>query len=181
MTHQNAHSARTRTHRVMEDRMLGRTKSSDTLGEHAIFGDEEAAQLLAEVKELRSSIAELHDRVHAQFTTIAAHAEIAREQSSLARGEARADLERTRETLISLVEQVRAETAGVHVPGSAPGPSREALIDRIVAVDERVEKIAETVRMTDARQRELAETVAAFIDTMLAEKRGEPVAGLSLA
>ena len=161
--------------------MLKRSKGSHTLGEHAIFGDEEAAKLLAEVKELRDSLAELHDRVHAQFTTIGAHAEIAREQSSLARGEARADLERTRETLISLVEQVRAEGADVHVPGSAPGPSREALIDRIVAVDERVEQIADAVRVTEARQRELAEIVAAFIDTTLAERRGEPVAGLSLA
>ena len=170
-----------RTLRMMEDEMLGRTKTAQTLGEHSIFGNEEAAQLVADVTHLRDSLAELHLQVQAQFTTIAAHAEIAREQSSLARGEARADLERTRETLISLVEQVRAETAGVHVPGSAPGPSREALIDRIVAVDERVEQIAAAVRVADARQRELAETVAAFIDTMLAEQRGEPVAGLSLS
>ena len=62
----------------------------------------------SELEESSAAIrAILHDQVHAQFTSIAAHAEIARDAVALARGEARADLERTRETLIGLMEQVR--------------------------------------------------------------------------
>ena len=55
----------------------------------------------SDVTELRDLVRESHaSRVHAQFTTISAHAEIAREQFEFAREEAHADLERTREMLI---------------------------------------------------------------------------------
>ena len=91
--------------------MSRRSKKAHTLGEHAIFGDEEAAKLRADLDELRASLADLTDRVHSQFTTIAAHAEIARTQAEHARAEARADLERTRDTVIGLIEQVRAESS----------------------------------------------------------------------
>ena len=101
--------------------MSRRTKTARTLGEHGIFGDEEAAQLRAELDDVRAAIADLNGRVHAQFTTISAHAEIAREQADLARNEARSDLERSREALIGLIEQVRDEVAAGsahHVAGS---------------------------------------------------------------
>src|SRR5262245_21575768 len=106
--------------------MQGRRKNGRTLGEHEIFGDEQAAKLQAEVVELRQMVADLSAQVHAQFTTISAHAEIAREQVELARNEARADLERTRELLIRLVERTRedlSDSDGFRIPGSPPGPS----------------------------------------------------------
>lgn len=162
--------------------MVGRRKTSRTLGEHGIFGDEEAAQLRADLDELRSAVTDLTDRVHAQFTTIAAHAEIAREQAELARGEARSDLERTRDTMIGLIETVRAEAAdatGHHVPGSAPGPSVEARSERVDDLEHRLAELSETVERCFTRQNELADTMAAFLDTVLAEQRGEPVAGLT--
>lgn len=160
-----------------------RQKTSRTLGEHGIFGDEEAAQLRRELDDLRTEVRELAGQLHAQFTTIAAHAEIAREQSELARGEARADLERTRETLIELIETVRVEAAnagGYHVPGSAPGMSAEVTAERIAAVEDALTAADATVEQCFRRQNELADTMTALIDTMLAERRGEPVAGLSL-
>ena len=71
--------------------------------------------------------ANLTERVHAQFTTISAHAEIAREQVEFARDEAHADLERTREMLIELIERAREDferrARASHVPGTPPGPS----------------------------------------------------------
>ena len=164
--------------------MSRRTKTARTLGEHGIFGDEEAAQLRAELDDVRAAIADLNGRVHAQFTTISAHAEIAREQADLARNEARSDLERSREALIGLIEQVRDEVgagSAHHVAGSMPGPSTEVYGERVATVEERLDQIGETVERCFARQQELADTMAAFLDTMLAEQRSEPVAGLSLA
>lgn len=163
--------------------MFDRQKSRRTLGEHDIFGDEEAAQIRHELDELRTEVRELTSRLHAQFTTIAAHAEIAREQAELARAEARADLDRTRDTLIELIETVRIEAANAgsyHVPGSRPGMSADVTAERIAAVEQAITTTEETVERCFARQNELADTVAAFIDTMLADQRGEPVAGLSL-
>ena len=163
--------------------MFDRRKTSRTLGEHGIFGDEEAAELRADLDEMRMEIAELAGQLHAQFTTIAAHAEIAREQSEFARAEARADLERTRETLIELIETVRVEAAnagGYHVPGARPGPSVEVTAERVAAVEKSLAAADAAVERCFQRQNELADTMAAFIDTMMAERRGEPVAGLSL-
>jgi hypothetical protein len=163
--------------------VFDRRKTARTLGEHGIFGDEEAAQLRRDLDDMRAEMRELAGQLHAQFTTIAAHAEIAREQSELARAEARADLERTRETLIDLIETVRVEAAnagGYHVPGSRPGLSAEVTAERLAAVEEALAAADATVERCFQRQNELADTMAAFIDTMMAERRGEPVAGLSL-
>jgi DNA repair exonuclease SbcCD ATPase subunit len=164
--------------------VFDRHKSSRTLGEHDIFGDEEAAQLRHQLDELRTEVRELASQLHAQFTTIAAHAEIAREHSELARAEARADLERTRETLIELIETVRVEAAnagGYHVPGSRPGWSAEVTAERITAVEETLAAADAAVERCFRRQNELADTMAAFIDMMMADQRNEPVAGLSLS
>ena len=154
-----------------------------TLGEHEIFGDEQAAALRSDLDELRVAVADLSGRLHAQFTTIAAHAEIAREQADFARQEARADLDRTRDTLIGLIEQLRAESSGSdthHITGTVPGASIEAQRQRIEATEAQLALVSETVDACYARQRELADMVAAFLDTVLAEQRGEPVAGLHL-
>ena len=156
-------------------------KQAANLGQHAIFGDEEAATLRADVDELRATMAELTDRLHSQFTTISAHAEIARNQVELARDEARADLERTRERLLGLIEHVRAEaTPTTPAPFAAPSPSAEPQHQRLDLVEAQIGQLGETVERCFRRQNELADTMAAFLDTMLAEQRGEPVAGLAL-
>ena len=82
------------THAVKGLVMGARRKGGRTLGEHGIFGDEEAAKLRSDVTELRDLVENLTERVHAQFTTISAHAEIARQQFEFAREEAHAELER---------------------------------------------------------------------------------------
>ena len=161
--------------------MFTRRETNHTLGERGILGDEAIAELLATVESLRSEVTQLKDRVDSQFTTIAAHAEIARQQADLARGEARADLERTRETLIGLIEQVRSEgTSAHHVPGAAPGASGAATNDRFDVMEVRIVEIGSTLERCLSRQNELADTMTAFLDTVMAEQRGEPVAGLSL-
>lgn len=162
--------------------MRRRRRTNHELGEHGIFGDEQAAQLRSELDELRTAVAELTDGLHAQFTTIAAHAEIARQQAEFAREEGRAELDRTRETMFGLLEQLRGQVVepGHHVPGSPPGPSIEAQKAQIEAIERQLSRLATSVDTCTKRQCELADMVVAFLDMALAEQRGEPLAGLSL-
>ncbi len=162
--------------------MVKRKNSSPTLGEHSIFGDEQAAQLRSELDDLRAEVAELTAGLHAQFTTIAAHAEIARQQADFARQEGRAELDRTRDTLLDLLEQLRQQIVepGQRLPGSAPGPSVEAQNTRIEAIEQQLTRLAASVDTNTKRQCELADMVVAFLDTALAQQRREPLAGLSL-
>jgi hypothetical protein len=157
-----------------------RSKNANKQGEHAIFGDEEAAALHAEVASLRDLVTELANRVHAQFTTISAHAEIARQQVEFTRDEARADLERTRELVIDLIEQTRRELTSR--PNSAfPAPSSVPVANtRIDVIEERLESIAVSLDRCFDRQRELADTMAALLDTVLGAS-AEPVRGLAIA
>ncbi len=161
--------------------MFHRRETHHTLGERGILGDEAVAELLTTVEQLRTEMSELKARVDSQFTTIAAHAEIARQQTEFARDEARSDLERSRETLIGLIEQVRNPDPDHHVPGNPPGPSTELANERVGTVERRIDELTTTVERCFARQNELADTMAAFLDTVMAEQRGEPVSGLSLS
>jgi hypothetical protein len=163
--------------------MGGRRRSRRTLGEHSIFGDEEAARLRSDITEVRDMVGNLTERVHAQFTTIAAHAEIAREQVEFAREEAHAELVRSREMLIELIERARSELTvdgGVHVAGAAPGASVAVQAQRISGIEERLDEAAQALERCFQRQQILADTMEALVDTVMSERRGETVAGLSL-
>ena len=172
------------TARTVKGQVMGaRRKSRRTLGEHAIFGDEEAAKLRADVTELRDSMTNLTERVHAQFTTISAHAEIAREQFQFARDEAHAELERTREMLIDLIERLRVEISSgsaTHVTGSAPGASVVVQAQRVSDLEERFDEAKRGIERCFQRQSVLADTMEALVDTVMSERRGERVAGLAL-
>lgn len=156
------------------------TKTSRELGEHAIFGDEELAALQADLEQLTQVVTELSGQLHAQFTTIAAHAEIAREQSAFARDEARADLERTRSTLIELIEQARGHQHAYPPPmvkDSGAGSST-----RVDSLERRIDALTSTVEDMADRQRELADMMAAMLDTVVSnEHASTPVTSLSLA
>jgi len=159
--------------------MRRRSKTPNTLEQLDVFGNEEAARLQAEIADLKVAMVELSAQVSSQFTTIAAHAEIARQQVDFARNEAHSNLERTREMLIGLLEQLRAEPA-LHRPGTAPGPSTLATLERLQSVETQLAKALETTNSCFHRQNELADTMAAFIDTMMFTQRDEPVTGLAL-
>ena len=166
-----------------------RQKNRHTLGEQQIFGDEEAARLHAEVASLRELVADLADRVHAQFTTISAHAEIARQQVEFAREEARADLERTRELVIGLIDQTRKDLSTgvpIHITGTPPGPSVAVYAERLDVLDQRMATVVIALDRCFDRQRELADTMAALLDTVLGDRSVQTgpvhsVPGLSLA
>ena len=157
------------------------SKTTPTLGEREIFGDEDLAEMRAELEQLAASVTELSAQLHAQFTTIAAHAEIAREQSEFARDEARADLERTRNTLIELVEQVRGTSAS-HLPPPSPTNLSERQHARIDTVERTVDGLARALDDVRVRQNELADMMAAILDSIVAADRANtPVADLTLA
>ncbi len=156
------------------------SKTSHTLGEHAIFGDEEFAALQADLEHLTAVVAELSGQLHAQFTTIAAHAEIAREQSEFARDEARADLERTRSTLIELIEQARGHQSS-YPPPLVTGDVAAGSSDRVDSLERRIDTLAASVEEMTQRQRELTDMMAAMLDTVVSSERDTPVTSLSLA
>jgi hypothetical protein len=161
-----------------------RRKPSPGTPEQAIMGDETSAELRADIEALRSSVSDIARQVHAQFTTISAHAEIARQQAEFAREEARADLERTRSLMIDLLERTRRELTVAdsqhHVAGTAPGASINAVIERVETLESDLAEMVTSINRCFERQRVLAETVEALFDAVLAEQRNEPVTGLSL-
>ena len=67
-----------------------------------------------------------------------------------------------------------------NAPGTAPGPSVTAYNERLIAVESRVNDTLSALDNCFNRQRVLADTMEALIDTVMAERRGEPVAGLAL-
>ena len=96
------------------------------------------------------------------------------------REEARNDLERTRDMVFGLIDQTRREfSRDVHVAGTRPGPSVAAYAERLDTIDGRLDALAIAVDRSFDRQRELADTMAALLDTVLAE-RSAPV-GVSAA
>jgi hypothetical protein len=166
---------------------MARKKSANSF-EHSLFGDEDAAAIRSELSELRSSLDGLNVQVQSQFTTIAAHAEIARQQADFIREEAQSNLERTRETLIGLLEQVRREAGdvtfgpergGTRAPWGPPGPSAMLTAERVSAVETQLASALDTVQLCFQRQQDLAATMEALLDTVVFESRNEPVLRLA--
>ena len=134
------------------------------------------AQLAAVV----SRVDELNERVNAQFTSISAHAEISREQMSEVREEARADMERSRQMLLDLIDRLRDERyddeTDIDEHVSAVSTTQVTARDqRLDALEERLADLAGTLEQCERRQRHIAETMSDFIDTMMNQQRDERV------
>lgn len=132
----------------------------------AILGDEQAAALHSMVEALAAQVVALEEQVRSQYTSMAAYVSIAKEQIEFARNEARADLDRTRSTLIELVEQVRAESTAP-TPAPAPSPFDAPVFDapaRDPHVTSRLGEMERAVVRCLERQNELADTMTAILD-----------------
>jgi hypothetical protein len=79
---------------------------------------EQAAQ--AALIDAHDRIKRLEEQLNSQFTSMAAYAQIAQQSIDVARAESRADLEREKAMLVSLVERVRDEC---RAPSAAASPS----------------------------------------------------------
>ena len=150
----------------------------------AIFGDEQAAAFATRLDELAHQVLALEEQVRSQFTSVATYAAIASEQVELARGEAKAGLDRTRDTLVGLMEQLRNEVLHPRVRAGLPGPTGSPVVmhqaDQDGRVLQRLGDVEQAVERLFERQRELAETVAAVFDTLTAAPGHAPVHGLAL-
>jgi hypothetical protein len=150
---------------------------------YGILGDEAGAATHAELAQLHLKVAALEEQMRSQFTSVATYAAIASEQVDFARSEARADLDRTRDTLVGLMEQLRSEVLHPRAARALPGPTGVPLptttADHDGRVLQRLADVEQAVQRLFDRQRELAETVAAVFDTLTASPE-QPVRGLAL-
>jgi hypothetical protein len=150
----------------------------------AILGDEQAAELANRLEALTQQVAALEDQVRSQYTSIATYAAISSEQVEFTRNEARADLDRTRDTIIGLLEQLRSEMGlgrgGSSLPVPAPLPTPTAIASDHGRVLQRLDDVEHALEVCFERQRELAATVAAVFDTITSGTNHEPIADLAL-
>jgi DNA repair exonuclease SbcCD ATPase subunit len=90
--------------------MFGRTKEwSELEGMGEFLPDDEQARTAAMIAELRERLTVVETQLKSQYLSMAAYAQIAQEQVDFARAEARADHDRGFQTLVGLMEQLRAE------------------------------------------------------------------------
>ena len=167
--------------------MFRRNQQSDDMNAESaikgILGDEEGASINASLAQLHLKVAALEDQMRSQYTSLAAYASIAQEQVEFTRNEARADLDRTRQTLIELVEQVRHEASAApitRVAGAPPGPLAPPIVTApSPALAARLGEFERAIMQCFDRQRELAETLAAVLDIVSAPATDAPISGLA--
>ncbi|MCB9392686.1 MAG: hypothetical protein H6514_03365 [Acidimicrobiaceae bacterium] len=115
--------------------------------------------------DLRDRIARLETQMMAQYTAMAAYAQIAQNNTEAARAESRSDLDRSQSTVIGLIERVRRECAdaiqGVEVRA---GGGEGSDLARLAALEERFDGLAAALERSIDTTRALAEQVAVLID-----------------
>jgi hypothetical protein len=111
--------------------MFGRSEKNETWmapeGEPVVpFLDPEAGEPASTVvNELRDRLTKIEQQVLAQYTATAAYATLSHQNVETARAEARADLDRSQSTIISLLDRLRTET-NARLDGIETRPSMPA-------------------------------------------------------
>lgn len=127
--------------------------------------DEAVQEVRLASNDLRDRVSKLETQMMAQYTAMAAYAQIAQNNSEAVRAEGRHDLDRSQSTLIGLIERVRRECAdaisGVEARAGNGAGSDPA---RLASLEERFEGLAVALERSIETQRALAEQVAALID-----------------
>lgn len=117
--------------------------------------------------DVRERLATVEEQLRSQFTSMATYAQIAQQAVELARAEARADLDREKATIVSLVERVREEqTDGGVVDDHAPSTSgvSSATLMRLQALEERLDVITSQFAQCLRSQEDLANSIAAMFE-----------------
>ena len=141
---------------------------TDFSGESFLPGEGEQAAKAA-AADVRERLAMVEDQLKSQYTSMAAYAQISQQAIDTARAEARADLDRERATIVSLVEHVRGElhattpvTTAVATSPTAPisaVPDVGALA-RIALLEDRFEQLSQQFSQTLKYQEDLANSIA---------------------
>ena len=125
--------------------------------------DEQAARAAA--VDVRERLTMVEEQLRSQFTSMAAYAQIAQQSIDQARAEARADLDREKSTLVTLVERVRDEV--VTSPQPAPQPDDNLALARIAQLEEKFVQLTQQFAMTLRYQEELANSVTHLVEAQM--------------
>lgn len=132
---------------------------------------EQAAQTAA--ADVRERLATLEGQLKSQFTSMAAYAQIAQEAVGVARAEARADLDREKATIVTLVERVHNELLGEAprhplAPPSAPQPSIDiSTLARLALLEDKFEQMSQQFTQVMRSQEELANSIAMMFEQQM--------------
>jgi hypothetical protein len=129
--------------------------------------DEAVQEVRIASNDLRDRVSKLETQMMAQYTAMAAYAQIAQNNTEAVRAEGRHDLDRSQSTLIGLIERVRRECAdSIQGIDARVGTSSSSGGDdsRVAALESRFEALATALERSIETQRALAEQVAALID-----------------
>ncbi len=132
---------------------------------------EQAAQTAA--ADVRERLATLEGQLKSQFTSMATYAQIAQEAVGVARAEARADLDREKATIVTLVERVHNELLGEAprhplAPPSAPQPSVDiSTLARLALLEDKFERMSQQFTQVMRSQEELANSIAMMFEQQM--------------
>ena len=135
--------------------------------------DVQQAQLIA--TDALERLARLEDQLKSQFTSMATYAQIAQQAVDTTRAEARADLDREKATLISLIEKVRAESHGESPrapfapPAAAENPAVTdvSTLARLALLEDNFERLTYQFGQVLRSQEELANSIAMMFEQQL--------------
>lgn len=127
--------------------------------------DETAQDVKIASNDLRERVGKLETQMMAQYTAMAAYAQIAQNNTEAVRAEGRHDLDRSQSTVIGLIERVRREcTDAVQGAQARQGTGEGSDDARVGRLEARFEGLAAALERSIETQRALAEQVAALID-----------------
>jgi hypothetical protein len=138
-------------------------------------GEQAASAAAADVRE---RLAIVEEQLRSQFTSMAAYAQISQQAIDTARAESRADLDREKAMIISLVERLRGEvTPAMGTPittasvASAAGANTSDLTSmaRIAMLEDRFEQLSRQFAQTLKYQEDLANSIALMFERQLQE------------
>ncbi len=147
------------------------------LSDQGFLPGEDAQAAQAAAVDVQGRVAMLEEQLKSQFTSMSTYHQIALQSADTARAEARADLDREKATLISLVERVRAECAGdsprIGVPTAAavPVPTEPSInvsaLARLALIEDRLEEFSRQVTICLRSQEELANSIAFMFEQQM--------------
>lgn len=137
----------------------------------AFLPEVDAQEAQTAVADVRGRLDKVENQLMSQYTSIAAYAEIAQKSVETARAEARADLDREKRLLLSLVERARDDwhndvSRGEGAASAGAGASADAAL-RLLTLEERFEHINQLFAECLRNQEELANSIASLLERQM--------------
>ena len=155
----------------------------------AFLPGEDAQQTQTAVADAAGRLDTVEQQLMAQYISIAAYAQIAQQSIDAARAEARADLDREKATLVSLVERVRSEymadrpqaTSLEMLQAGSPASIEAETTRRLSTLEGKFDRMNQLFAQCLRNQEELANSIATLLERQMPDQGWpEPVEALSL-